>query len=178
MCCPCAVLCYVLLQGVVVDGEGTGGTRGVQLLRVPSAVRELLPSKPYQAPETNPLPGAETEPDCCSICLVELEAGEQVTVLPCMHFYHKVGSELQPWTAAGRMAFALNAVLVRTQTRSSKRNSCTHSISCAKDGMAGVVHPATLACDLECIVCFVYAWTAGLHWLLVEAQLHMSTVQK
>lgn len=70
-----------------MDSEQNGG---VQLLRVPSAVRELLPSKPYQAPEVNPLPGAETEPDCCSICLVELEAGEQVTVLPCMHFYHKV----------------------------------------------------------------------------------------
>ncbi len=74
-------------QGVVVDGEAGGG---VQLARVPSAVRELLPSKPYQAPEANPLPGAEAEPDCCSICLVELEAGELVTVLPCMHFYHKV----------------------------------------------------------------------------------------
>lgn len=72
----------------MVDGEL--GIGGVQLARVPSAVRELLPSKPYQAPEANPLPGAETEPDCCSICLVELEAGELVTVLPCMHFYHKV----------------------------------------------------------------------------------------
>jgi hypothetical protein len=83
------VACAVCtLQGVVVDSEQQNG--GVQLLRVPSAVRELLPSKPYQAPEVNPLPGAETEPDCCSICLVELEAGEQVTVLPCMHFYHKV----------------------------------------------------------------------------------------
>lgn len=81
--------------GVVVDSEQQNG--GVQLLRVPSAVRELLPSKPYQAPEVNPLPGAETEPDCCSICLVELEAGEQVTVLPCMHFYHKecIGSWLK-----------------------------------------------------------------------------------
>ena len=78
------------MQGVVVD-SGPGGTSGVALARVPSAVRELLPSKPYQAPEANPLPGAETEPDCCSICLVELEAGELVTVLPCMHFYHKVG---------------------------------------------------------------------------------------
>lgn len=79
------------MQGVVVEGEENGNRAGVQLLRVPSAVRELLPSKPYQAPEANPLPGAETEPDCCSICLVELEAGEEVTVLPCMHFYHKVG---------------------------------------------------------------------------------------
>lgn len=57
---------------------------------MPSAVRSLLPSKPYQPPEANPLPGASTEPDCCSICLVDLEAGEDVTVLPCMHFYHKV----------------------------------------------------------------------------------------
>ena len=86
----CAVLCT--LQGVVMDSEQQNG--GVQLLRVPSAVRELLPSKPYQAPEVNPLPGAEKEPDCCSICLVELEAGEQVTVLPCMHFYHKVSLSL------------------------------------------------------------------------------------
>jgi len=77
----------------VVDGD-EGGRRGVQLVRVPSEVRELLPSKPYQAPEPNPLPGAETEQDCCSICLVELEQGEQVTVLPCMHFYHKVRAEL------------------------------------------------------------------------------------
>jgi hypothetical protein len=94
----CAVLHYLLLlllQGVVVDGEENVGARGVQLLRVPSAVRELLPSKPYVAPDTNPLPGAETEPDCCSICLVELEAGEHVTVLPCMHFYHKVSSAVQ-----------------------------------------------------------------------------------
>jgi hypothetical protein len=84
----CVCLCFCRLQGVVVDSEGAGG---VSLMRVPSAVRELLPHKPYQAPEANPLPGAEVEPDCCSICLVELESGEQVTVLPCMHFYHKVG---------------------------------------------------------------------------------------
>jgi hypothetical protein len=77
------------LQAVVVD---TAAVQRVSLLRVPSSVRELLPSKPYQPPpEDNPLPGAATEPDCCSICLVELEAGEHVTVLPCMHFYHKVG---------------------------------------------------------------------------------------
>ncbi|WIA41933.1 hypothetical protein OEZ86_009244 [Tetradesmus obliquus] len=72
---------------VVVD---TSVVQRVSLLRVPSSVRELLPSKPYQPPPPdNPLPGAATEPDCCSICLVELEAGEHVTVLPCMHFYHK-----------------------------------------------------------------------------------------
>ncbi|KAF6259952.1 hypothetical protein COO60DRAFT_947623 [Scenedesmus sp. NREL 46B-D3] len=72
---------------VVVDASAA---QQASLLRVPSAVRELLPSKPYQPPPPdNPLPGAATEPDCCSICLVELEAGEHVTVLPCMHFYHK-----------------------------------------------------------------------------------------
>lgn len=77
------------VQAVVVD---TSVVQRVSLLRVPSSVRELLPSKPYQPPPPdNPLPGAATEPDCCSICLVELEAGEHVTVLPCMHFYHKVG---------------------------------------------------------------------------------------
>lgn len=77
------------MQMVVVNGEAAAAQR-VALLRVPSAVRELLPVKPYQPPEDNPLPGAATEPDCCSICLIEFEAAENVTVLPCMHFYHKV----------------------------------------------------------------------------------------
>jgi len=72
----------------VADGT-TSAEQQVRLLRVPSAVRALLPSKPYQLPQ-NPLPGAQTEPDCCSICLIELESGEHLTVLPCMHFYHKV----------------------------------------------------------------------------------------
>eukprot|EP00775_Hariotina_reticulata_P004868 gene4868-5113_t len=76
-------------RGVVVAEGAASAEHQVRLLRVPSAVRALLPSKPYQLPQ-NPLPGAETEPDCCSICLVELEAGEHLTVLPCMHFYHKV----------------------------------------------------------------------------------------
>jgi hypothetical protein len=87
----CFAGCYASAQAVVVD---TSVVQRVSLLRVPSSVRELLPSKPYQPPPPdNPLPGAATEPDCCSICLVELEAGEHVTVLPCMHFYHKVSSE-------------------------------------------------------------------------------------
>lgn len=88
-----------------MDGEESPRRGGVQLVRVPSEVRNLLPSKPYQAPEANPLPGAEAEPDCCSICLVELEDGEQVTVLPCMHFYHQVKGR-------GRDAY-LAGVLVR-----------------------------------------------------------------
>ncbi|GBF93848.1 hypothetical protein Rsub_06847 [Raphidocelis subcapitata] len=56
----------------------------------PTPVRGALPRKPYTPPEKTPLPGAgdEGEPDCCSICLVEFEGGEEVTVLPCRHFYH------------------------------------------------------------------------------------------
>ncbi|KAI8470865.1 MAG: hypothetical protein J3K34DRAFT_521044 [Monoraphidium minutum] len=66
--------------------HGAGAAR-----HCPSPVRRLLPSKPYLPPAANPLPGAggaEPERDCCSICLVEFEAQEAVTVLPCRHFYH------------------------------------------------------------------------------------------
>lgn len=89
-CRCCLLVCCCGPKAAVVDAGGTE----LQLLRVPSAVRDLLPSKPYHAPETtNPLPGAATEPDCCSVCLAEFEQGENVTVLPCMHFYHKVGGD-------------------------------------------------------------------------------------
>lgn len=56
----------------------------------PTPVRCALPHKPYVPPEKSPLPGArdECEVDCCSICLVEFEGGEEVTVLPCRHYYH------------------------------------------------------------------------------------------
>ena len=75
---------------VIVNQEGAGtATNGSSMPRVPTPVRRLLPVKPYQPPDSqNPLPGAPVDRDCCSICLVEFEEGENVTVLPCRHFYH------------------------------------------------------------------------------------------
>lgn len=69
---------------------GPGGGPPPAARRCPTPVRRLLPVKPYVPPGHNPLPGAvsEAEVDCCSICLVEFDPGESVTVLPCRHFYH------------------------------------------------------------------------------------------
>lgn len=70
---------------MIIEGEAVGRSAPA-LRRVPTPVRDLLPQKPYVPPEpTNPLPGAVTEPDCCSICLLDFEPQEKVRFEDAMH---------------------------------------------------------------------------------------------
>ncbi len=63
------------------DGNALApSSRATGLRRVPTPVRELLPTKAYTQPaQDNPLPGyGSGEAECCSICLLDFEQNEKV----------------------------------------------------------------------------------------------------